>query len=323
MCPAADDSSHPGDDEGTQHRRVVYWLSRLAAARSMPPRARAIALAIAAALFIGLAIFSFRSLPERAHANWWAGAALLVSAPLIAVLNAAEYRVMGAVNDHRIGWRPAYRLAVLSSAANLLPIPGGVVIRTQALHRQGSTYGRALTANAAAGIAWIGAAALGSGALLLVSHHPVTPAALLLAGGIGCIAGVGLLLRGVNRDHAGGLLASLVAVEMAIVAFLALRLALAFAVIGLHVSAAQAVALTAAQIIAAAVGFLPGGLGLRELLAGGIGSAVNLRASTAIAASVVDRIFDQLGLSLLAAVVVVVSSRRRRMTEIPDVSQAE
>jgi uncharacterized membrane protein YbhN (UPF0104 family) len=99
------------------------------------------------------------------------------------------------------------------------------------------------------------------------------------------------------------------AVESATVAVSAVRIYLAFHIVGLSVSAGQAVALTAAQIIAAAIGFFPAGLGLRELIAGGIASAVGVAVSAAVASTVVDRLFGQIGLSVMAMALVVPRAR--------------
>ena len=57
----------------------------------------------------------------------------------------------------------------------------------------------------------------------------------------------------------------------------AARVYLAFLLIGLSATFLQSTALTAAQIIAAAIGIFPAGLGLREALAGVIGSFVHVR----------------------------------------------
>jgi hypothetical protein len=320
--PADDSASAAGGEGGEPRPGFTGRLARLAELRNVTPATRGIAFAIAVALFVALAAISFTSLPSRAHLEWVPGLVLLATAPVIAVVNAAEFRVMGAINGHVVEWSPAFRLAVMSGVANLLPLPGGVLIRTQALHRRGSSYRQALMANVAAGLVWIGTAALATGVLLLV--HGTTPAAaaILLVVGAGCIAAVGVLLA---RRHGSGsvrLLVSLLVIEAATVAVSAIRIYLAFAAIGLGVSAVQSVALTTAQIVAAAVGFFPSGLGLRELLAGAIGSAVDLHASSAIAATVADRIFDQIGLSLLAVAVMAAGARRQNGVR-PSVTERE
>jgi hypothetical protein len=314
----ADDGVSAAEPGRPRTNRLVERLSRLADAPTLPPTTRRLAFVAAAVLFVCLAVFSFASLPDRSRLTWWPAAILLATAPLIAVVNAAEFRVMAAINLHPVGWPAALRLAVMSGVANLLPVPGGVLIRTEALHRRGSSYRRALVANAAAGFVWIGTAASATGVLLLFHESNPLTITVLLGLGVACIVTVGALLSRSHADGAGRLLTRLVVVEASTVAISAVRIYLSFAVIGLDVSAVQSVALTSAQILAAAIGFFPAGLGLRELIAGAIGSAVDLQVSSAIAATVADRIFDQIGLSIVAAGMLVANSRHSSARRPPD-----
>ena len=260
-------------------------------------------LVVAVVLFITISVVSFLSLPDGVHFHWWiVPIVVLVTTPLRVVENAAEFRVMSAINGHRTRWIPAVRLTIIATAANLLPLPGGVVIRTQALRQRGSTYRSALAANAAAMLAWIGMGAIGIGALIVANSSTRLFAVALVAFGIGCLAGVDAILRRVNRAAHRRYLAQLIAIEGITVIVGGISLFLAFRLIGLNASAPQAVALSASQIIAAAIGIFPSGLGLREVIAGGIAAAFNLRPYGAVAATVSDRITSQLGVALLAVI---------------------
>ena len=265
------------------------------------PESRQWLLVVALVLFVVISVVSFLGLPDGVQFRWWALPLLvLVTTPLTVLANSAEFRVMGAINGHVIGWLSAARLTVIAGAANLLPLPGGIVIRTQALRKAGSSYRHALAANAAAGLAWIGMGALAIAALFVRAAHTRLAAVLLAVVGVGCLVGVRAILHRIDRSTAARYLMQLMVVEAATVIVSGARIFLAFRLIGLSASAAQSVALTASQIIAAAVGIFPAGLGLRELLAGGIGSAVNLPLSASVAATASDRIAGQLGLAVLA-----------------------
>lgn len=282
--------------------RLAAWDRRSLEARRSP-RTRRLVLLAAVVLFAVVSVASYRSLPDLDGANWWLVAVLVLGAPSVTVaVNAAEYRTIAAALGHRVGALEAARLTVLASAANLLPLPGGVVVRTRALRRQGSTYGRALRSNAVAGVTWVAVGAL-VGAALVAVRGDALPAAALAAGGVAGLAAAGWLLS----DAAGGAgrwLGRFVAVEGAMVAVNALRLWLAFELLGLPVEPAQAVALTGSVIVAAAIGIFPGGLGLREVLAGAIGAAVDLPAAHAVAATAADRVCSQVGLALIAGALV-------------------
>lgn len=280
-------------------------VERLLAKRSASPRARRRLLLAAVVLFVGVTVLSVRALPDNLRLHWWPIPLLLVTTPCTVLLNAAEFRAMGAINGHVVGWVAAVRLTVVAGAANLLPLPGGVVVRTQALRLRGSSYQHALAANAAAGVAWLGTGCVVVGMLLAVNpDHRLAAGPLVLAGGV-CLVGVTAILRRVDRARVTGNLSQLLLIETGAIAVGGARLFLLFEVLGLSASIAQAITLTSSQIIAAAVGIFPAGLGLRELLAGGIGALVALPAGAAVAVTALDRIAMQAVLGLLAALLLI------------------
>ena len=315
--PAVGDSPFPGKEIDDGEPRAKTWTSRLNRGekifneRAGSAKSRQWLLAFALVLFVVISVASFRALPDGVRFHWWALPLLvLVTTPLTVLANSAEFRVMGAINGHVIGWLSAARLTVIAGAANLLPLPGGVVIRTQALRKAGSSYRHALAANAAAGLAWIGMGSLAIAALLVGNGDTRLAAALLTVVGLGCLVAVRAVLHRIDRAGSTRYLAQLIVIELATVVVSGARIFLAFRLIGLSASAAQSIALTASQIIAAAVGIFPAGLGLREALAGGIGSAVHLPLSASVAATASDRITGQLGLAVLAGVLLL-SARGR------------
>lgn len=287
-------------------------LERLVNSRAGSAKSRQWLLVFALVLFVTISVLSFRSLPDGVQFSWWPLPILiLITTPAMVMANSAEFRLMGLINGHRIGWMPAARLTVVAGAANLLPLPGGIVIRTQALRKHGSSYKHALAANAAAGLAWVGAGCLAIAILFSFSGDTRLAALVLAAAAAAAIGVVLTMLRRVDRGSATRNLLLLLAVEGATVVISGVRIFLVFRLIGLTATAAQSVALTASQIIAAAVGIFPAGLGLRELLAGGIGSAVDLPVGQAISATASDRITGQLGLALLAGALLVLGRGQR------------
>jgi hypothetical protein len=307
-------------DTGVRGRTAVLRrIEQLFASRGGSPRVRRLLLIIALIVFVVVSVISFRSLPDGVHFHWWAlPIVLAVTTPLTVLANAAEFRVMGAINGHSVRWLAAVRLTVIAGAANLLPLPGGIVIRTQALRQRGSSYKHALAANVVAGIAWIGTGALAIAVLLAFRPSSRLAALVLTVVGIACLVGVLVILHRMDRTSAARFLWRFVLVEAATVIVSGARLFFVFRLIGLAASAAQAVALTASQIIAAAVGIFPAGLGLREILAAGIGSAVDLPAGEAVAVTASDRIAVQITLAVFAALLLL--PFRRDVTH--DVEQA-
>lgn len=303
------------DDSGALVGRGLTWLwstARRAHDISLSRRWRPYLLAAAAVLFVVVSVVSYESLPTEVSLKAWIFALLvLVAVPATVVANAAEYFVIARISGHYVQAIEAIRLTVAVTAANMLPLPGGVLIRTQALKAKGASYRTAFGANACAGLAWLGAAAIGVAAVALIHGDHEVSASVVGAAGL-AIIGVSLaLLVRINRGSALRCLLDLLLVELATVAVSSVRIYVAFRMIGLNASATQSVALTGATILAAAIGIFPGGLGLRELLAGAIGAVVSLPASEAVAATAADRVAGLIGISIVAAVLAAVGWRVR------------
>jgi hypothetical protein len=114
------------------------WLSRHRA------RLNRIALAAALALFLGGLVLSLRASPdivERASLLPLLGL-VLITLPAGLALNALDFQLMARMCGTRVGFWPAFLVSVYSRAANMLPIPGSVVVRMGVLKAQGVTFRR-------------------------------------------------------------------------------------------------------------------------------------------------------------------------------------
>lgn len=255
---------------------------------------------IAALLFFAVAAASLWRLPPVELQWTWLGAAVVLLLLSVVVL-AAEYRLSAWLIGHGVPWGEALRTTILSSAANLLPLPGGVVVRTEALRTKGSGWAPALGSNVVMGLGWMGVALLLAGAFLH-GEATVEVAAAFLVAGAAVVAGMGAAIRGITRDR--GLIraaASVLLLEGVYVAMSAARLYAVLAGLGIAVTYGQAVTLAVAGALAAAVGIFPGGIGLRELLAGALSPLVGLAPAVGAFSGVVDRTVSLVVRGLLAA----------------------
>lgn len=288
---------------------VTATLERLRAV-SANPSVRRWVLPVAFAAFVLTAALAFAALPEDLDVEPWllVASALLVS-PLSTVANAAEFAATARALGRRVPPAEALRVAVLSSAANLLPLPGAVAVRTHQL-RGAAGAKRAFGVTAGAGICWLGTALLAAGLADLAANHR---AAGLVPAALGA-AGVALAWFLVRRAATSAPSAWwwIWACEIGQVAVGAARLALAVAALGSPVDLAQALGLAVAPVAGSAVGVLPGGLGVREAIAASIAALVDLPAAVGGAAAAVDRI---LGLVVVAALVPLARRRRGQTTE--------
>jgi hypothetical protein len=274
-------------------------------------------LGVALVLFVVSTWIAFRNLPEvHTEPNWW----LLAPAAAVAVMglaiNGCEFAVASHLLGQRIAWVRAFHVSVLSSAANTLPIPGAVVIKTRALRQQGQGYKQSISITAGVGLMWVALAFLFAGILQAWDHELGTAALFLGFAAVGLVATYAFLVAAVGRHRALSASLPVAAVELASVVTMSIRIALILTALGYHAPFGQAVALTAAAIVASAVGIFPGGLGLRELLSAAMAHLVGMDPSVGLIVSAVDRVLVYVVLGVTSSVMLASGATRRALEDI-------
>ena len=228
------------------------------------------------------------------------------------VCNVVEYRLTARLAGYSVGWSHAFRIVVLGSAANLLPLPGAVLVRTRALAGMGATYGAALGSALTVGLIWLGTASALAGALQLGGPHRVVGAGVGAAGLVVLAIVYRILTR--RRPGAAGaaLMIRLVVVEAR--SRCSPRCA--------STSSSKASdstrrprrrsRSTLAGVLATVTGVVPGGLGVREGLSAVIGPLVGLAASLSLIAAADERLADLTFVGIAATVILALDRRRAR-----------
>ena len=303
-------SAHTDDEDGGPGRA----LRRLTERRAGAPGAERGVLAVAVLLFAAAFAFGLRAVPAGAVdlTAWPLVVLAVVAVPLASVANGLEFAVASRIGGRTVPVGEALEVSVLSSAANLLPLPGAALVRVRAMRRSGSSYRRALAVTVLVGGAWLATSLVLAGGLLAVRPSADVgdlAVVAVLGGGLLGVAGTVVALRRLApTGRAAGLATSLLAAEALAVAVAALRYLLVLRALGLDVTVEQAVALSVAGVLASALGFVPGGLGLREALAGVIAGLVGLPVATGVLAAAVDRL---VGLPVLAVLSAGIAARGR------------
>ena len=307
--------SAPGDDdgEGEAPSGRSSLVNRLLQARDRPKSPWL--LVVAVALFLVFTLAGFTNLPHIDKPVRWelilvAG---LVCVPLITALNALEYRVMAHFADHHPPVLEILQVSIMGSAANLLPVPGAVVVRLANLRKAGVRVAKGLNLTAIVGLTWVGAACAVGGIAEMWSHTAFAITALAIGVGLLGIAIV-MLARIVESGNrlAGAL--ELMAIETAFVLMQAFRLFLIASALRFNVSFAQATTLVIAVVSAAAIGFLPAGLGAREAIAAVLSPIVGFPAAVGLVITAVDRVINLAVLSVFAGIITLATRRERRAT---------
>jgi hypothetical protein len=272
-------------------------------------------MAAALVLFVGGSILGVVSLPTVEQEPRWELLAIvgLVGVPLTLVLNAAEYQVTAAILGYRVPFVPALRIGVLATAANMLPIPGAVLVRARGIRKLGASYGKIALSAGIVATCFIGTVCLLAGGVLVASGQL----------GVGWpLAGAGLLLlvfalatlvaergprQGVRLLFAAGARAT------GAILVKAVRLYLVLVALGYEAGVTQALTLTLAAVVVTALGFFPGGLGAAEVLSAALSPLVGLSAAVGFVASAVDRLISMFGLAVIAGSVLLLDRRRGRV----------
>lgn len=277
-------------------------------------------LVAAVALFVATSVIGIATLPdlpERPRPVLLLLVGLLALGTLLA--NGLEFAVAGRMVGRSVGLPVAIQTSVLSSAANVLPIPGAVLIRVRALREADVPYKKAFAATAAVGLAWVGTSAAVAGGLLIWQDKLALGAAFTVLG-TGAVLAAPLLTRSEGRDRSR-LLLELVAVELGSVIVTTLRLYVIAVAVGYDMSLSVAATLGLSGVLASAAGLFPGGLGLREGLSAALAPLVDLNASVAIVVSAIDRVVFYVVLALVT-LALLPSARRQRLAAAADAAEA-
>ncbi len=272
--------------------RVLDLLQK--SRRTPSPRVRVLAGLASALLFGAMAVLAARSFPwDERDVRWaWLVPVAVIGVPLNLLTSIWEFgiqkRLLGQQPD---GWAD-FRTVVAARAANLLPLPGSVVVRTTSLVRAGGRVGLAALSNLVVALAWLGVTLLLAGIALATSER-------WAYGLVAAAVGVPLVLAAVvllRRPDFGLAHPSATAGRLLVVHS-----------VGTIVTGARfwwaAQALDAGG--ASAVGFFPAGLGVREALAGLAAATSGLGASVGVLVALLDRLVGLVAIAVFSAIAAV------------------
>jgi uncharacterized membrane protein YbhN (UPF0104 family) len=291
---------------------LVRRLQRYASGQSTPTstRQRQRLLVLALVAFVALAAMGLRASPVAWQDVSWAPVlvALLAAVPLTFVFRALEFRATAALLGHRVKFWTAAEVAVLASAANMLPIPGSVLVTIRSLSEYGTTRGGATKATASVGLLWVGTACLVSGTAILLGPAPAFGGAVAATGVAVTVSALVLLTRQTDRISA---IAAIAAVEVGFSLVDALRFGLLLTALGVPFSLPTALGLSLANVFSVATGIFPSGLGIREAFSAAISPLLKLPAGTGLLVAVIDRVLWLLILAVLAGLTLLMTRSRR------------
>lgn len=241
--------------------QVAGWLGvSLAKINRNRARFRVPLLILASAIFFGGAVLSASELSLDLRQIRYPPllALAFVIAPLSIVYSAANMMLMGKAIGVPLGFISGIRISVFAQVAELLPIPGGAIVRTVALMKGGGGGIQSTSIVLVFSLLWIAFGAIGGG-VALFGYGSVGAA--LLASGV--IAALAINLWLCTRFGWGIALGASV-LRVFGVGLVAIRMVVAFAVLALAVQWSDAFGFAFGVILGSAASILPAGLGIGE-----------------------------------------------------------
>ncbi|MEM9797318.1 MAG: hypothetical protein AAF919_12555 [Pseudomonadota bacterium] len=277
--------------------------------RRRPPWQRALLIVSALGFVLGI-VLSIRARPELVSDLSYGPlvALALVAIPITVLLNAEEFRLSARLLGQEVPRIAAAEVTIVASVANMLPIPGGTMVRVAALKAGGARVRDGTIATLLIAAFWIGVALLYAGAWLAASA--ASPVADL---GIGCsiVGGVVLasaMLIGHRMFGKDEVLLGLVLVKCGLVLVDATRIYLSMLALNANGTFIQASVLSVSSVAGATVSIVPAGLGIREATAALLAPLVALPAASAFLATGLNRL---VGLAIMAPVATALGLRKR------------
>jgi hypothetical protein len=177
---------------------------------------------------------------------------------------------------------------IVATAANILPLPGGALVRVHALRAAGATLPQSTVVTLMAALLWV-ATAVGVAGIAALSWSPLVGAiaiGLALAGA----AVTAVVVRATTSRWSLPALGGLALVEAVTTLIHAARLYLVLLALGVTAGVTQALVLGAGAPLASAAGVFPSGLGLAELLSALLAPVVDLPAAAGFAVAALARV---------------------------------
>ncbi|MEO9463471.1 MAG: hypothetical protein ABJ242_12145 [Marinomonas sp.] len=243
-------------------------------------------LTFAAVLFCAGIIWSIRSLGlQWSHVSLVPVAILaIIIAPLSIAYSAVNMQLMSKAIGTRIGFLQAVQISAYAQIAELLPIPGGAIVRTAALVKSGGKTGNSAGLVLTFALLWICVAIVGCG-LALLELGPVAWA--LIIGGLAAICGLCFWLGKVFGWFIAFAAISLRILGLAIVSA---RVVAAFAILGIALGGLDALIFAFALIAGSAASIVPAGLGIGESLSALMAAPTNVAPAAAFMAAALGRL---------------------------------
>lgn len=240
---------------------------------------------------------------------------LFVAIPAAVALNAAEFRAIVAAGGARVSWRAAFEMSVYTSAANMLPFPGGVITRLGGMKARGIGVRRS---------AWLILlfAGIALGGSLAVSGAAIVPRQGLLPLGAGFLVLSAVVLAfsavGLRRNQVSyALIGQIALIRGGLLVAEAVRIILAVRALGTVLAPMDAAVFSISSFVGTLISIVPTGLGLTEGMVALLSPIIGLAPALGFLSAAINRVVTMVGLAGLALLLLTLPGRGIRSAAQP------
>lgn len=253
---------------------------------------------LALALFFGGLAWSISAI-EIAWADvqaWPLLLTLLLLVPLTVLVSAWNLQLLARLVERRINLETAIMATAYGRIAEVLPIPGAVIVRGMALMQSGASAGETAKVMAWSGLLTLAMAGMVA-SLPLLAYFAGVAAIVLLASTI--LAGICLvwLVRQLDATVA----IQMVGIRLAMLALSVLRFFACFAALSYAAPLLDTAIFVIGGTLTTLIGIVPAGLGIAEMVSAALALSVGIPAAIAFLAAALNRVTGLAGSGLIAA----------------------
>jgi hypothetical protein len=210
-----------------------------------------------------------------------------IAIPATLALNALEFLLSARLIGQQLPFRKSMEITIIGSVANMLPLPGGTMMRIASLKAEGASFMKSTSATLYVALIWCAVGLIYSGAWLAFLGQKLPGIGLVIGGAAiltACVAATYRLLGDVKFTG------MIVGAKIILVIVDAYRTYLSLLALGVIATFGQASVLALSSLLGASFSIVPAGLGVREGAAALIGPVIGVSAASAFLAASLSRI---------------------------------
>jgi len=237
---------------------------------------------------------------------------LIILVPLSFSVMAIRFKLSAEVIDSNFTFWQSMKVIVLSGAANMLPVPGGIMVRVAAMAKGGSTIKKSIGVNLELMIGWIGICLLYFSISSIYSQQWMLGIIAVLSSVCIILFSGWLIHKRTNR-----ILMDLkfLMIQLAATFIDLFRIFICFRILGDSVELFRVLGLSLASVAGSVISIVPAGLGIREWVSSLLALLFDIAPENAYLASTLNRIVALCIVLILAGIILRLQNSEQQEAE--------